>query len=385
VKRVLLVSNGHGEDAIARRIAQDAADACSGRGIGASFEHFPLVGEGPPDAVASTVGPRRSMPSGGLVAMGNVGALARDLRSGLGRLFAQQVAYVRSRSRDLDLVVAVGDVYGLMLALQAGRPAIFVGTAKSVYVAPYGPFERTVLARARRIFVRDEPTARLLREQNVPAEAPGNVIVDLAFEGAAPEAGRGDAIVLLPGSRAQAYGEAVRLAATYRALAALAPAPPGLLSVAPGLDLGVMTRMLAEDGWAVLAGSSPRIFEAHSGGVRLAGWRGPIGALLREAELVAGQAGTANEMAAALGLPVVALGLAGGREDWYRMRQRKLLGDALAIVPADPSAAAAEIAALLRDAARCARMRAAGPARMGPPGGARAIGEAVAGALAEAA
>jgi hypothetical protein len=59
------------------------------------------------------------------------------------------------------------------------------------------------------------------------------------------------------------------------------------------------------------------------------------------------------------------------------MRQRRLLGDALAIVPPDPQRAAAAIAALLADDALLERMRAAGPARMGGRGGAEAIAKAV--------
>jgi len=86
-----------------------------------------------------------------------------------------------------------------------------------------------------------------------------------------------------------------------------------------------------------------------------------IGGILDGATLAIGQAGTANEAAAASGVPVVALELAGDRRSgWYRMRQERLLGDALAIVPGESSAAAAAIVALLNDPARRARMSAAG-------------------------
>jgi hypothetical protein len=59
------------------------------------------------------------------------------------------------------------------------------------------------------------------------------------------------------------------------------------------------------------------------------------------------------------------------------MRQRRLLGEALAIVPGEPAAAATAIAALLADEPRLERMRAAGRARMGGRGGAAAIARAV--------
>jgi hypothetical protein len=59
------------------------------------------------------------------------------------------------------------------------------------------------------------------------------------------------------------------------------------------------------------------------------------------------------------------------------MRQRRLLGEALEIVAAEPRAAAAAVAGLLADEPRLARMRAAGRERMGRSGGAEAIADEV--------
>jgi len=89
---------------------------------------------------------------------------------------------------------------------------------------------------------------------------------------------------------------------------------------------------------------------------------------------VVGQAGTANEAAAAAGVPVVAFELDRDRKTtWYRMRQHGLLGGALAVLPGDPAQAAAELRALLDDALRRTTMGALGRERMGGPGGALAI------------
>src|SRR5471032_1406451 len=171
---VLFVSNGHGEAAIAARIAAELRAQ-----TGLVTEHLALVGQGFGNADFVDVGPQRAMPSGGLVAMGNVRAFAGDLRAGfLGHLIGQIAFLRRSRAR-YATVVAVGDVYALLLARFARRPVVFVGTAKSVYVASYGPLERRVLRGARAVFVRDEATAATLRAANVDARAPGNVIVDL--------------------------------------------------------------------------------------------------------------------------------------------------------------------------------------------------------------
>jgi len=372
--RILFVANGHGETAIAARIAGELATLA---GVPAGVDLLALVGTGAGAAPLALVGPRRAMPSGGLVAMGNVRAFSRDVRAGFAKLLASQLLFLgRARAR-YDVVVAVGDAYALALALLTRTPAVFVGTAKSVHVAPYGPFERVLLRRAQRAFVRDERTAAVLRGQGVEAEAPGNVIVDLVPDDEAGGLG-GQWIGVLPGSRETAYADGVRLARVVRALGRLRPGPGALLSVAPALDAERFERELVADGWERCEAPFPAggAFAVRAGAARLVGWTGNLGTLLRASVLVLGQAGTANEQAAALGVPVVALGES-LPQDWYRMRQRRLLGDALLLVPAAPGSAAPAVAALLEDPERLARMGAAGRERMGPPGGAAAVARAI--------
>jgi uncharacterized protein (TIGR03492 family) len=371
--RTLFISNGHGETAIAARIARDVRALAAT----AALDLFAAVGTGAGAAPLAVVGPRQTMPSGGLVAMGNVRAFARDLGAGFAGLLAAQLRFLRGAGAHYDLAVAVGDVYALGLAFVTGLPAMYVGTAKSVYVAPYGPFERTLLRRALRIFVRDEATAARLREQRVPAQAPGNVIVDLAPGDGAEIAAfaQGPSIGMLPGSRSDAYGNAVRLARVVRALGGREPAC-GMLSIAPTLDAAAFARELAADGWTIEAGSAEPAFVARANGTIVVGSGSNLGTLLARASIVVGQAGTANEQAAARGIPVVALDDP-AQSGWYRMRQRRLLGDAIAIVPGDPEAAAAAIAALLADPSRMAAMARAGRERMGPPGGSAAIAQAI--------
>lgn len=353
---VLFVSNGHGEAAIAARIAQDVRAFGSLR-----TDHLALVGSGFDAPDFSAVGPQRAMPSGGLVAMGNVHAFAGDLRAGFAGLLLAQLAFLRRAHGRYRALVVVGDVYGLMLARLARTPIVFVGTAKSVHVAPYGLLERRMLRAARAIFVRDEVTAAFLRARGVPARAPGNVIVDLlTTESRVAWGAAAERIAILPGSRARAYDDAEKLAAVARIVARMRGDVGVVLSIAPGLD-------------------PKRFAAALSGEPPIAAWQGELGALLAEATLAFGQAGTANEAAAACGVPVVALEFDDERKStWYRMRQARLLGDALAVVPGDPERAAQAIAALLSDRARRDHMAATGRARMGGAGGARAIAQTIA-------
>jgi uncharacterized protein (TIGR03492 family) len=368
VVRILFVSNGHGEAAIAERIAQEIRllerDAI--------LEHFPLVGTGTGHGVLTDVGPRRLLPSGGLVAMGNVGAFARDLRAGFPALFAAQVAFLRSARGRYDTAVAVGDAYALALTLLTRLSTVFVGTAKSAYVAPYGRFERLLLRKAARAYVRDERTAIELRALGVPATSPGNVIADLHRADVAALPGKW--IGLLPGSRSPAYRDALTLGRVIRALAPCRQLGSALLSVAATLDGDRFAVAFAADGWSVEGGTDPTPFTATRDGARIVAWKGELGALFAASTLVVGQAGTANEAAAGAGVPVVALeGERGFASDWYRMRQRRLLGDALVTVPAEPRAAAGAIRRLLADPEQLARMRAAGVERIGRAGGARQI------------
>jgi len=381
VRRILFIANGHGETAIAARLGRAVRERLGGEQLVADL--FPLVGDGSGAAGhVRVVGPTAALPSGGLVAMGNVRAFSRDLGAGFLPLWRRQVRFTREAGARYDALVAVGDVYALGMALLSGRRPIFVGTAKSAYVAPYGPFERTLLRRARTVFVRDEATARVLRDRRVDAVAPGNAIVDLVDD--SPPAVREPALGLLPGSRDEAYADAVRLARVARELAARGGPAVALLSLAPTLDARRMAVGLADDGWALAPSHEPGVrFVASCGAARLLGWEGPFGALLAASAVTLGQAGTANEQAAAAGIPVIALASrASGRTDWYRMRQRRLLGEALLLVPEDPAGAAEAIAALGRDPIRRARMGAIGRERMGPRGGAAEIARVVAASLA---
>ncbi len=382
---VLFVSNGHGEAAIADRLAQELQAVAPAVRV----DHLGLVGENH-SRFMHDVGPSRTMPSGGLIAMGNLRNIARDVGGGLIGLTLAQRRFLKGSRGTYDRVVATGDVFALLMALAAGAPVTYVGTAKSVNVAPYGAMERRVLRRASAVFVRDEATAAKLRAQGVDAQAPGNVIVDLyagdddvradqAVEGFVP------ALAVFPGSRANAYADARFVLDIVRRAAQMRERLGAVLSIAPHLESERFAHTLQSDGWNVELSGDERIPFSLRHGERVVAraWRGPIGPLFARVQLVLGQAGTANEAAAAAGIPVIAFERDHDRKGaWYRMRQHGLLGDALVVLPGETEAAIAGVNALLDESSRRVEMGRIGRERMGGPGGARAIVRSIADSLA---
>jgi uncharacterized protein (TIGR03492 family) len=111
--------------------------------------------------------------------------------------------------------------------------------------------------------------------------------------------------------------------------------------------------------------------------------RGAAGAVLAGADAVMGQAGTANEAAAAAGIPVVAFAQRDrSRHSWYRRRQAGLLGDALLVIEGDAQSAARQVDDLLSDESRRRNMGEIGRQRMGAPGAASRIAQDIAGLIA---
>jgi len=371
MKSVLFVSNGHGETAIAARIAREVKKLSDLR-----CDHLALVGEASHSGALHDVGPRRKMPSGGIVAMGNVRNLARDAAAGLGPLTIAQWRFLARSGRDYAVIVAVGDAFALFMALRAHAPVVFVGTAKSVYVAPYGRFEERLLRRASAAFVRDAATVQALAARGVRARD-ANVMADLGVaEQAQRPALAGDPLVaIFPGSRDDAYGQAAFLLRVLAGAQRLQPGIRGVLSVAPGLKAEKFTTALETAGLTVvMRDDSSEPFSVFADGVEIArAWTGEIGAAIELARLGLGQAGTANEAAAAAGVPVIAFEGGG----WYRRRQVALLGGALRVLARNEQSGAREVVALLQDDGEREAMARTGRERLGAPGAARRIAEEI--------
>jgi uncharacterized protein (TIGR03492 family) len=377
---VLLVSNGHGEDVVGARVAESLLR----RRPDLRVRAFPLVGLGAPylGSGIECVGPRRSLPSGGLL-LHSLPLLLADLRAGFVGLTAAQLGFL-ARQRP-NIVLVVGDVYAQLLAgLARPRARFVIQTLVSAHHAEGVAFsspnrvfmERiTLLERllmrylAARVYVRDRLTEDALKASGLGHVAClGNPIAD-ALEGSVPGAliGHRRVVAMLPGSRAYARRALQLMLAALERI----PGEPlaGVVAWAGG-ELG------SYPGWKLVEpAQSDRglIGELVNGRLRVPVYRDRFADILLAARVVLGTSGTANEQAVALARPVVAFPVPPDYSNAFLANQKRLLGPALTLAPAQPAEVAAAVHGWLDDPAKAELAGRQGQARVGGAGGSEAI------------
>ncbi len=387
--RVLIISNGHGEDQIAAVLGGKLAEVAPEVTIRA----LPLVGAGRAYAQYGipVIMQAEELPSGGF-ARNSLRNLWMDVKGGLLGQIASQIQLLRKIRPEVDLAVCVGDVYLIMLAgMFLKKPVYFLPTAKSDYIRPHWRIEVSLMRRfCQRIFPRDARTARSLARQGLPAEFAGNLMMDcLSFRD--PDYFRLEkdwVITLLPGSRREAYENMVDLTAALTALEELLAEQQGiagtrryLLALAGGLEVAVMAERLAPMDWRLVEPLPEEDAQGICGhlqgpreGLSIMVVKGRFADLLAASDLVLGLAGTGNEQAAGLGKPVVAFPGRGPQfSEKFAQMQKRLLGEAVSLVAREPRVVAQEILNILTNADRREQMGKVGRERMGEPGGAKAI------------
>lgn len=240
---------------------------------------------------------------------------------------------------------------------------VLLATAKSERLHGHWGLEKWLLKRrCRRIFTRDPETARELSERRADAVFKGNPIMDLAGEGVDKAKGRRPfGVLLLPGSRERAYddlglllgaAEAVALEEDCRFEMVLASTieRKKLLDKAPS--------------WRA---EGPDVIRHEKGKPEVRLFSGEVSLAASRSDILIGLGGTANQICAGMGLPVVSIDEKGKRV------QKKLLGEAESLVSADPVSLAREALAILGDPARRERMSRAGMEKMGGGGALEAV------------
>lgn len=354
--RFVIASNGHGEDAMGSLLAEKLRN----RYPLAEVSGFSLVGRGREYAAkgVGVVSPPCETPSGGVVKY-RLKDLVRDIRSGLFRHISSQAqawTFLRGRVRT---VICVGDVYLLLHTLWGqGVKPVLVATAKSARLHGHWDLEERLLkGRCRRVFTRDPETSSGLSEKGVEAVFEGNPIMDLAGDTIYRPGDPGiHRVLLLPGSRERAYGDLSLLLD-----AALIVSEKEICSFEMVVAATIDRQRLLENvpGWRPAGDNS---ISLRDGSTKVALFFGDVAAAAARSDILIGLGGTANQICAGLGVPVVSIDEKGKRI------QKKLLGEAESLVAPDPVTLAAEAVAILRDPRRRKMMSEAGVERMGRAG-----------------
>ena len=357
--RIVVASNGYGEDAIGARLAHKAlrkfpsAEVCA----------FPLVGQGAPYKKVGVriLPPLSESPTGGIVKY-HLRDLYQEIKAGLFKQIARQLSAWERLRGGCRTVLCVGDAYLLAHTLWGqGKRALMVATAKTKYISGHWRLESFLYRTGcRRVWTRDEETAAELRQSDVPAVFEGNPIMDLSCDNTKGTAlwGEGRRILVLPGSRDRAYEDLGLLLRTLDKISERCPVA-AVMVLALSIDVDKLAKSAA--GWDFDGVCLRR------GGLRVVIYRGEVAEAARGAELLLGLAGTANQVCAGLGVPVLSIIEKG------KLAQKKLLGDSELLAPPDADALAGAALKLLSDPGRLAYMSSEGRARLGRAGALDAV------------
>ncbi|MDR2431500.1 MAG: lipid-A-disaccharide synthase-related protein [Candidatus Margulisbacteria bacterium] len=379
---LLIISNGKGEDSIAVTLLEKLKlvakeEAAENIGVVA----LPLVGEGLAykDREYYAAASWRVLPSHGFT---SPAGLCRDLRRGLLDNFRQQAKIIYREAANADLLVTVGDIMPLLLAAfyGRGRKIAHIATAVSAYLRSYSLPEIWLFKKyVNCVVCRDLRTCEELQKNGVNAFYSGNPMMDDPL--LAPEQinlgldKRRRRIVLVPSSRADAYLNILRMLEIVRRF------PPKnnfqfVLTMAPGLELDLLGRMLAaETEWRLDEQPDKRrpisaeLLHANAPPVIVIS--GHFRACLDGAVLALGMTGTGNEQIAGLGIPLALFRGRSPAASGRRMRHyKKLLGEAVFIPRGSDRRKAESLNQLLGSGRQLQRMSEAGRERIGAAGGA---------------
>ncbi|MEB3309243.1 MAG: lipid-A-disaccharide synthase-related protein [Snowella sp.] len=401
--KLLILSNGHGEDAIAARIAEQIQLTNNPPELAI----LPLVGEGHAydELNIPVIGAVQKMPSGGFIYMDSR-ELLKDLKGGLLQLTLKQYQAIQQWAKDGGKILAVGDIVPLIFAWMSGAEYGFVGTAKSEYYlrdkngwltstpwfarqlgSDYYPWERWLMSRpnCKAVFPRDEITANNLQQFSIPAFDLGNPMMDgLGINTELPKNKPEQlTILLLPGSRSP---EAERnwqviLQAVQGILEQFQDQSLCFLAaIAPSLDLKPLQQALIAQKWQsiplvpennLLNDVEAKVFQQKQSKLILS--QRSYGTCLNLADLAIAMAGTATEQFVGLGKPVFSLPGTGPQfTPAFAQRQTYLLGKSVTLL-SQPSEVAQALKLLLNNPEKRLAIAENGKKRLGKPGAAARI------------
>ena len=390
--KLLVLSNGHGEDRVAiriiERLQQDpelkiAALPIVGQGYAYKNFNIPLAGR------------VQQMPSGGFIYKGG-NPLWQDLRGGLIQLTIEQLKLVRQWGKR-GAILAVGDIVPLLYAWSSQTNYAFVGTAKSEYYlrdesdwlartswlerkysSVYLPWERWLMScdRCKAVFPRDSLTTKILQQQSILAYDLGNPMMDgITGKRRSRVLGQLD-VVLLPGSR---MPEALRnwqqiLVGVRSVIKTLAQEQLNFsTAIAPGLDLETFVSYGVSQGWQKAASTESHsiILKYDNNTLILSQQR--YRQFLQQADIAIAMAGTATEQFVGLGKPAVIFPGEGPQFTYaFAEAQSRLLGCSITMVES-PINVGKAIAKIINNDRLLEQIAVNGKQRMGEAGAAKRI------------
>jgi uncharacterized protein (TIGR03492 family) len=399
MKDLLVVSNGYGEDDIACKIV-DALRAETASTL--TIEGWPMVGEGMAYRARAIpiVGTPNTLPNAGFATTMSWPYLLQDLRAGWISTYWRQLRAAHAMRSQYRMALAVGDIVPIAASVLARARFLFVGCAKSSYYRTIGRYTRLERGLLRQFceltFPRDALSLEELSRARVPTRYVGNSMMD-GLEGTGDRFGIPNdmrVVAMLAGTRRDAEQNLLDLAAAITRVGEIAETPAAfrfVFAVGQALDPHVIRRRLETGArtreWSVTCeGVTTGVVlrAVSSQGVEMLLVKSQFADVLRLATIVVGMAGTANEQAVGLGLPLINVPSAGIQGEAYVAMKMQYFGDAAIAVNRDPDKIASAINDLMSDPERRARMAQAGRARMGEPGASRAIAREVLARLAQA-
>ena len=403
--KLLVLSNGHGEDQIAVRIVKQLQNVTNQLELTA----LPIVGRGYAyrQLEIPLAGRVQQMPSGGFIYMGG-NPLWQDVRGGLIQLTIEQIKLVRqwgkSWGQNGGAILAVGDIVPLLFAWLSGVNYAFVGTAKSEYYlrnetgwlaqtswlerqlgSVYLPWERWLMSRDRcqGVFPRDSLTTEILKQWSIPAYDLGNPMMDAIASNSNTIdiniASDSLNLVLLPGSR---IPEALRnwqqiLEGVNSTIATLAPKPLQFLgAIAPALSLEPFIEEATKRGWQLEYQESTTLLIQHN--CRLVLSLNNFEQFIHQADLAIAMAGTGTEEFVGLGKPAIIMPGQGPQFTYaFAEAQSRLLGCSTTLVET-PSEVGNAIAKIINNPELKAQIALNGKRRMGNSGASYRIAQCIA-------
>jgi uncharacterized protein (TIGR03492 family) len=390
-KRILFISNGHGEDNHTSHVIQTLRQLYPSLEMAA----MPIVGEGKAyrSLDVPIIGPTQTMPSGGFFYMKRL-YLLKDFQSGLIGLTWRQLQAVLEYAPNCDLIMATGDFVSQTFAYLTKRPFVsFISCLSALYE---GQLRLNPLlwhdlnsSRCLAVFTKDSHTAYDLQRQGIAkALLAGIPALDRLVPTGKDLHLKPDerAIAILPGSR---MPEAARnFCLLLQLVVEIAKVMPesGLqfrAALIPSL-IEQLEDIAKSQGWQLTQGiltySPPGSSAEESPLVEVRCYSDAFSDILCYSTLVIGMAGLAVEQAVAIGKPVIQIPGEGPQFTYqFAEAQTRLLGmsaQTIGTKPATPEIlkqAAKRVIETLEDSDYLAKCKENGPERFGPPGASERI------------